>query len=75
MNCVVLKGGVSVLADSLKLAWDLEARGATFLLDEAGRLCVGPPELLTQADITAIRDNKYELARLTKYRDDAGWLM
>jgi len=75
MNCVILRGGVSVLAGALQLAWSLEAKGATFLIDDHGRLRVGPPELLTPADITAIRDNKYELARLTKYRDDAGWLM
>jgi hypothetical protein len=70
MNCVVLRGGVSVLADALKLAWDLEAKGATFLLDPDGALRVGPPDILTTADIAAIRENKYELARLARYRDD-----
>ena len=70
MNCVILRGGVSVLAESLKLAWDLEARGATFGLDPDGALRVGPPDILTPADIAAIRENKYELARITKYRDD-----
>ena len=33
MNCVVLRGGVSIMADALRLAWDLEAKGATFRLE------------------------------------------
>jgi len=70
MTCVVLKGGVSVLAESLKLAWTLEAKGAIFALDPDGALRVGPPDILSPDDIAAIRANKYELARLTKYRDD-----
>lgn len=77
MNTVILRGGVSVMANAIKLAWDLEARGATFLLDPDGALRVGPPDILTPADIAAIRENKYELARVTKYRDDicAGTVM
>jgi hypothetical protein len=70
VNCVILRGGVSVLAGALQLAWALEAKGAMFLIDEYGRLRVGPPDILTPADIAAIRENKYELARITKYRDD-----
>jgi hypothetical protein len=70
MNTVVLRGGVSVLAESLKLAWDLEAKGATFRLDPDGALRVGPPDILTPTDIAAIRENKFELARITKYCDD-----
>jgi hypothetical protein len=75
MNCVILRGGVSVLAGALQLAWALEAKGATFLIDEHGRLRVGPPELLSHEDLAAVFENRFELARLTKYRDDARWLM
>jgi hypothetical protein len=70
MNTVILRGGVSVLVDSLRLAWELEAKGATFGLDPDGALRVGPPDILTPADIQAIRANRHELARICRYCAD-----
>ena len=37
MNTVILNGGVSVLADALRLAWDLEARDVQLLVDDHRR--------------------------------------
>lgn len=67
MNTVVLNGGVSVLADALRLAWDLEARDVQLLVDDHGALRAGPAERLTPADIDAIRANRAELARIVHY--------
>jgi hypothetical protein len=67
MNTVVLRGGVSVLADALRLAWDLEARDVRLALDDSGRLLASPASLLTPADIAAIRANREELKRIVAY--------
>ena len=67
MNTVVLNGGVSVLAEALRLAWDLEARSVQLLLDDAGVLRAGPAERITEADIQAIRQNREELKRIVAY--------
>lgn len=67
MNTVTLKGGVSVLADALRLAWDLEARDVQLLVDDTGALRAGPAERLTEADIQAIRANREELKRIVVY--------
>lgn len=67
MSTVILKGGVSVLADALRLAWDLEARDVQLLVDDDGKLKAGPVERLTEADIDAIQRNRAELTRIVVY--------
>ena len=67
MNTVILTGGVSVLADALKLAWDLEARHVKLLVDQDGALRAGPAERLTDTDIEAIKRNRAELKRIVAY--------
>lgn len=67
MNTVILAGGVSVLADALRLAWDLEARDVRLRPDDAGRLLASPASRLTPADIEAIRRNREELQRIVRY--------
>jgi len=66
-RCVVLSGGISVLADALVLAWDLEAKDVSMLIDETGALQVGPVGRLTPADIVAIKANREELKRIVVY--------
>ena len=72
MNTVTLKGGVSVLADVLKLCWRLEAQGVRFSLDADGRLEVGPKDLLTPADFRAVWQSRHEVARIASYRPPPG---
>ena len=67
MNTVILNGGVSVPADALRLAWDLEARDVRLLVDDNGALRAGPAERLTDADINDIRRNREELKRIVVY--------
>jgi hypothetical protein len=67
MTTVVLKGGVSVLADALRLAWALEARDVRLLVDQTGVLQAGPVERLTPEDIAAIKANREELKRIVRY--------
>jgi hypothetical protein len=71
---VILRGGVSVLADALRLAWELEARDVQLLVDDDGALRAGPAERLTDADIQAIRANREELKRIVVYCGNP-WLM
>ena len=59
--------GISFDAEVWRFALGLEARGAWFDFDSSGRLLVGPPDVLSRADITAIKTNRHELARLTRY--------
>lgn len=67
MNTVILNGGVSVPADALRLAWDLEARDVMLLVDDSGALRAGPAERLTETDVEAIRRNREELKRIVVY--------
>jgi hypothetical protein len=47
---VLLKGGLAVPLEALQLAWALENRGATFVVDGADLVVDGPRGLLTEAD-------------------------
>ena len=63
---VVLRGGVPVEVEALRLAWALEERGFTFEL--AGPdLCVRPGSALTEDDVTLIRAHKPALMALVCY--------
>ena len=52
---VVLKGGLTVPLEALQLAWALEDRGATFLVDGIDLVVDGPRGWLTEADQVAVR--------------------
>ena len=63
---VVLKGGVSVSLDALKVLWNLEDR--QFLLSVDGdSLLVQPQASITVADDAAIRQHRNELIALVRY--------
>ena len=53
-DLVTLKGGLVVEASVLRRLLDLEDRGATFTLTDAGFL-IQPPEVLTDDDVDFIR--------------------
>ena len=65
---VVLKGGLTLPLEALKLAWALEDRGATFAVDGEDLVVDGPSGLLTDADQVAIRRWKLHLMAMATYR-------
>jgi hypothetical protein len=65
---VVLKGGLTLPLEALKLAWALEDRGATFAVDGKDLVVDGPSGLLTDADQVAIRRWKLHLMAMAIYR-------
>jgi hypothetical protein len=73
MTTVTLEGGVSVLADVLRLVWRLEAEGVRFSLDADGRLEVGPKDALTPVDFRALWQARHEVARIVRYCQDHTW--
>ncbi len=64
---VMLKGGVLVSLDALRLLWDFEDRGCIVRRDEDGSLVVGPRRLITDADRDRIRAHRDELLHLVRY--------
>jgi len=63
---VVLRGGISVEAEALKLAWRLEERGFKFEL--AGPdLYIRPGSALTEDDVALIRAHKSALLAIVAY--------
>lgn len=66
-NVVVLKGGVVAdIAVVVKLL-DIERRGATFQLLEAGRFRVVPPDVLTAEDAAFLRQHRDDARKLLEY--------
>ena len=64
----MLKGGLTLPLEALRLAWALEDRGATFAVDGEDLVVDGPPGLLTDADQVAIRRWKRHLMAIATYR-------
>jgi len=65
---VVLKGGLTVPLDALRLAWALEDRGARFTVDGGDLVVEGPPGFLTDEDRVAIRHWRVPLKAIASYR-------
>jgi hypothetical protein len=63
---VVLRGGVSILADVWLYALDLEARGIRLSVED-GRLLAVPGDQLTVEDRQRIQATAAELARIVQY--------
>jgi hypothetical protein len=66
---VMLKNGLAVPVDALRLLWQLEDRGLHVRRDGDG-LAVGPRDHLTDDDRHAIRQHRDELLALVKYCED-----
>jgi hypothetical protein len=65
---VMLKHGLVVSLDTLKLAWSLEDKGCSIVVAPDGvGLLVRPKRLLTPDDTAAIRAHQHELLQLTRY--------
>jgi len=64
---ITLKGGLTVPASALRLAWDLEERGLHLHTDDDGCLRVGPSSRLTDEDRRAITTEKPHLLDLVRY--------
>jgi len=67
---VVLRGGLALPMAAWRLAWELEARGLHMAVD-GDMLTIGPRELLTDEDRTAIRRWKPHLLAIVAYDADA----
>ena len=65
---VVLRPGVSVTQEALRLLWEFEARDLTVRRDGPW-LLVGPQNQLTPADRSAIKAHKDELMSLLRVFD------
>jgi hypothetical protein len=59
---VVLKGGLCVSIDALRLLWAFENRGCIVRREEDGTLFVGPRHEITPADVERIREHRDEPA-------------
>jgi hypothetical protein len=66
---VVLRNGPSVPLSTLRLLWNLEARGFALTPLPNGRLRVTPNSRLTAQDDDAIRRHRDELLALVKYSE------
>jgi hypothetical protein len=64
---VVLKGGLIVPLEALRLAWALEDRGATFSVDGEDLVVDGPHGFLTDDDRAAIRRWRVHLKAIATY--------
>jgi hypothetical protein len=65
---VVLKGGLTLPLEALRLAWALESRGVTFAVDGEDLIVEGPRGLLTDEDRAAIRRWRRDLKAIASYR-------
>ena len=63
---VVLRGGLTLPVDAVRLALDLERRGLRLAAD-GDSLSVGPRELITDADRNLIRRWKAHLLAIVSY--------
>jgi hypothetical protein len=64
---VVLRGGVTVPLDALRLAWALEDRGATFAVEGDDLVIDGPLGFLTEDNRVAIRRWRLHLIAVATY--------
>jgi hypothetical protein len=64
---VVLKGGLTLPLEALRLALALEDRGATFAIDGEDLVVDGPPGFLTEDDRIAIRRWRVHLKAIATY--------
>jgi hypothetical protein len=64
---VVLKGGLTLPLEALRLAWALEDRGATFAVDGEDLVVDGPAGFLSEDDRTAIRRWRVHLKAIATY--------
>ena len=65
---VVLKGGLTLPLEALRLALALEDRGATFAVDGEDLVVDGPAGFLTEDDQLAIRRWKRHLMAIATYQ-------
>jgi hypothetical protein len=61
---VVLKGGLCVSVEALRLLWAFENRGCIVRCEDDGPLFVGPRNQLTEVDVERIREHRDELVAL-----------
>ena len=66
---VVLRGGLTVSVDALRLLWDLEERGFYMRLDGAIP-CIRPSAKLTPSDREALHAHRDEVRALLAYCDN-----
>ena len=64
---VVLKGGLTVPLEALRLAWALEDRGATLAVEGEDLVIECPRGLLTEEDCAAIRRWRLHLKTIATY--------
>jgi hypothetical protein len=64
---VMLKGGLTVPLDVLRLAWALEDRGATFAVEGDDLVIDGPLGFLTEDNRVAIRRWRLHLIAVATY--------
>lgn len=64
---IVLRGGVPVDVEALRLAWRLEERGFTFELAGDNNICVRPGSALTDQDVALIMAHKPALLAIVAY--------
>ena len=70
---IVLRGGVEVSIEALRLAWRMEELGVGLRVDpEDAALLVDRAQLLTEDDIKLLRRHKPELLRLLTYSAPTG---
>ena len=67
---VVLRGGVSVLAGALRLAWKLEKAGCTLTVD-GDELVVRPARLVSLYDRELLRQWRDDLVTIVRYEPPA----
>ena len=67
---IVLRGGVPVEVEALRLAWALEERGFRFEL-VGPDLCIRPGSALTEEDVALIRAHKPGLRAVIAYCEQA----
>jgi hypothetical protein len=65
---VVLKGGLTLPLEALRLALALEDRGATFAVDGEDLIVDGPPGFLSEDDRAAIRRWRLHLKAIATYQ-------
>jgi hypothetical protein len=65
---VVLKGGLTMPLEALRLAWALEDRGATFAVDGDDLVVEAAPEFLTEDDRVAITTWRVHLKAIATYQ-------
>jgi hypothetical protein len=63
---IVLRGGLQVPLNALRLLWGLEERGFN-ITEEDSMLGVSPRSKITAADDIAIRQHRDELLELVRY--------